>query len=428
MTGGAPAVSATRMSTFRKINNWLHLWLGLISGIIVFIVCVTGCIWVFNEEITALLEPETRVARQEKPVLTPSQIRHTVSALYPGKNVSYALYHQGQAVEVQVGEWKAEHYAVKLNPYTGEVLRRDVLQKDDVDFFRFILNGHRFLWLPWKIGRPIVNYATLTFVVLLVTGLIWWYPKKWTKSTVEKSFTIKWKASFKRVNLDLHNVLGFYSLLVLLAIALTGMVWGIQWYSDGLYWVTSGGNSLPEWPKLQSDTLQVNKHFTLDRAMDKAWETVLKENPKAQGFYYSYPDEAKEAISIIIYPTAGMFYDNRGYAFDQHTLKRLPRNEVYDVPYEKAPFGAKLRRMNYDIHVGAILGFPGKVLAFLASLIGASLPVTGFLIWWGRKKKKPRKDTRAARPPRATTETTALRRAPRPVLARGAGKPGGEQV
>jgi uncharacterized iron-regulated membrane protein len=43
--------------------------------------------------------------------------------------------------------------------------------------------------------------------------------------------------------------------------------------------------------------------------------------------------------------------------------------------------------MNYDIHVGAILGLPGKIIAFLASLIPASLPVTGFLIWWGKKKK-----------------------------------------
>jgi uncharacterized iron-regulated membrane protein len=47
--------------------------------------------------------------------------------------------------------------------------------------------------------------------------------------------------------------------------------------------------------------------------------------------------------------------------------------------------------MNYDIHVGSILGLPGKFLAFFASLIGATLPVTGFIIWWvkGRKKKKP---------------------------------------
>jgi uncharacterized iron-regulated membrane protein len=44
--------------------------------------------------------------------------------------------------------------------------------------------------------------------------------------------------------------------------------------------------------------------------------------------------------------------------------------------------------MNYDIHVGAILGLSGKVLAFFASLIAASLPVTGFLLWRGRKKKQ----------------------------------------
>jgi len=44
--------------------------------------------------------------------------------------------------------------------------------------------------------------------------------------------------------------------------------------------------------------------------------------------------------------------------------------------------------MNYDIHVGAIAGLTGKVIAFIASLVCASLPVTGFLIWWGKKYKK----------------------------------------
>ncbi len=43
--------------------------------------------------------------------------------------------------------------------------------------------------------------------------------------------------------------------------------------------------------------------------------------------------------------------------------------------------------MNYDIHTGAILSLPGKILAFCASLICASLPITGFLLWWGRRKK-----------------------------------------
>jgi uncharacterized iron-regulated membrane protein len=58
----------------------------------------------------------------------------------------------------------------------------------------------------------------------------------------------------------------------------------------------------------------------------------------------------------------------------------------------------KIARMNYDIHVGAVLGLPGKIMAFFASLFAASLPVTGFLIWWGRRNKKPVAKARLCQP------------------------------
>nr|WP_277603215.1 PepSY-associated TM helix domain-containing protein [Sphingobacterium sp. DR205] len=50
--------------------------------------------------------------------------------------------------------------------------------------------------------------------------------------------------------------------------------------------------------------------------------------------------------------------------------------------------GMKWRNSNYDIHVGKIAGRTGMWIAFIASLICASLPVTGFYIWYGRKFKK----------------------------------------
>ncbi|TKT90320.1 PepSY-associated TM helix domain-containing protein [Dyadobacter frigoris] len=387
------------MTTFKKVNNWLHLWLGLISGIIVFIVCITGCIWVFNEEIEGLLEPETKIERKDKAVIMPSQLMKIAKASYPDIKVSYANYQQGRAINLGLGERRGPNITLKVNPYTGEIITKEVHKKGETNFFRWVLNGHRFLWLPFEIGRPIVNYGTLVFVILLITGLVWWYPKKWTKSTTDKSFKIKWGASFKRVNLDLHNVLGFYSLLFLLAIAMTGMVYGIKWYSQSLYWATSGGKSLPGREReILSDSLMAGKLYTPQQAIDKAWLKVISENPEAEGFYYNFPDtsKAKSSIYVTIYPNSGQFYNNRSYSFDQHTLKELPKDEVYGATYDGAPFGTKLRKMNYDIHVGSILGFPGKVLAFLSSLIGASLPVTGFLVWWGRKGfgKKGRKDAK----------------------------------
>jgi uncharacterized iron-regulated membrane protein len=89
-----------------------------------------------------------------------------------------------------------------------------------------------------------------------------------------------------------------------------------------------------------------------------------------------------------VFPNKGQFYNTIGYTFDQHSMKEFMRKDYYSIPFAEASFAQKLRKMNYDIHIGTILGFPGKVLAFLASLIGASLPITGFLIWYGRKFKK----------------------------------------
>ena len=57
---------------FKKVIGWLHLWLGLISGSIMFVVCITGCMWVFQEEITNLTRPWNNVAAQQQPILLPS--------------------------------------------------------------------------------------------------------------------------------------------------------------------------------------------------------------------------------------------------------------------------------------------------------------------------------------------------------------------
>ncbi|MEI6950150.1 PepSY-associated TM helix domain-containing protein [Paraflavisolibacter sp. H34] len=379
-------------SLFYRISAWLHLWLGLVTGLIMLVVCLTGCIWVFHDEITGLLEPETRVPYQPVPVVSPAQLAQVAHSAFPGKKPNYATYQQGQAIYLALGEGRSGNTVLRIHPYSGKVLRVKEFKKGETDFFRFILNGHRFLWMTPDIGRPIVNYGTLVFVVLLFTGLVLWWPRKWTKATREQSFKVKWKATFKRVNYDLHNVFGFYALLFLLCIALTGMVYGIKWYSKGLFWMTTG-QSLPEYQRPQSDSLQLGKHAAAGNLMDRCWNEVIGKHPEAEGFYYSFPDTAKpsSAISITLYPTTGKYYNNRSFAFDQHTGKAIHANALYDTPYEKASAGVKLRRMNYDIHVGSILGLPGKILAFFAALVGASLPVTGFLVWWGKRKKKPKR-------------------------------------
>ncbi len=86
------------------------------------------------------------------------------------------------------------------------------------DFFRVVIDGHFYLWLPPKVGQPIVASATLIFVVLLITGVILWWPKN--KAARKQRFKVKFNAKWRRTNYDLHNVLGFYMSWVIIFIAL----------------------------------------------------------------------------------------------------------------------------------------------------------------------------------------------------------------
>ncbi|MCC9070684.1 PepSY domain-containing protein [Flavobacterium sp. F-65] len=421
----------SKKSLFKRTAAWLHLWLGLASGIIVVIVSLTGCMYVFENEIKDFIEDWRFVTPQEKNYLLPSQLISIADKEMKGKKATSVTFgdkdeaaivgyfipkkekKEGEQTvkkeEVQKEEKgvKAGNLAsnnkpkdkepkrkkrrsgttvnVYMNPYTGQVLNVKSFSRDDPDFFRFMLNGHRALWLPYDIGRPIVGVAILIFVVILLTGMVLWWPTKWIKSIRDKSFKIKWSASFKRVNYDMHNVLGFYNMIFLLFISLTGLVWSFGWFSKSLYWVTSGGKPLVESRESpKSDTTNV-KAFHVS-TVDKVLLKLAKENPQAAGILVSIPEKPADPIGAFVYKTSNTFYNMDRYSFDQQSLKDITIKTPFSGKYEEASVPDKIRRMNYDIHVGAVLGLTGKILAFFASLISASLPITGFLIWWGKQK------------------------------------------
>lgn len=97
-------------------------------------------------------------------------------------------------------------------------------------------------------------------------------------------------------------------------------------------------------------------------------------------------DLAHGAIAANANPDASTYWKIDYRYFDQYTMEELPVDHLWGR-VDEASLADKLQKMNYDIHAGAKNGLPGKVLAFLLSAIIASLPVTGFLMWWGRKYK-----------------------------------------
>jgi uncharacterized iron-regulated membrane protein len=362
----------------------LHLWLGLASGLIVSFLGITGCMLAFQREIENTFQSYRYVTDEHKSFLPPSQLKSMAEVKLPGKDVHAVMYNgRDRAAEVIFYKYDppvSYYYIAYIDPYTGNVQQ---LKNMDRDFFRILVDGHFYLWLPPAIGQPIVASATLIFLVLMITGIILWWPKN--RHVRKQRFRIKFNARWRRVNYDLHNVLGFYMTWVAIFLAVTGLVWGFQWFADGLYAVTGGKKSLV-YVEPASDTLaQVNDRSKA--TIDIIWEKMQQMYPHAESIEVHPPETASSPIAANANPDRETYWKLDYRYFDQYTLKELEVDHVYGR-FSKANAADKIMRMNYDVHTGAILGITGKVMMFFGSLIAASLPITGLMVWLGRKKKK----------------------------------------
>lgn len=367
--------------TVKKAISIIHLWLGLASGLVVFVISVTGCLYAFQDEIQNLTQSYRFVEPQQQAFLPPSTLKDIAVKQLPDKHLHAVMYgKKDQAAQVMFFHFEPSYYySVYLNPYTGEVLK---VKDMDADFFRIVLMGHFYLWLPPAIGQPVVASATLIFLVMLISGLVLWWPKN--RNAARQRFSINWNAAWRRTNYDLHNVLGFYATWVLLILALTGLVWGFQWFARSVHTVAGGEKSLI----YQDPTSAKPEHSVTIQAtaIDRVWHKITSEHPTAEVVEVHIPDTDSSAIAASANPDGRTYWQTDYRFFDQYTLNEVSVKHVYGR-FGQANGADRLIRMNYDIHTGAILGLPGKILAFFASLIAASLPVTGFLIWWGRRKK-----------------------------------------
>lgn len=382
-------------SWLKKLNAWLHLWLGLASGLIVFIVSITGCLFAFQKEITEVIHKDMLfVTPLSTPMLAPTILQEKAqAALGKDKPVNYMTFYRAADKAWEFSAYKegnekaitffgsvAYYESVFVNPYTGAITG---IHDHKHDFFVIVKYIHWSLLLNHPIGAQIIGWSTLIFVILLITGLILWWPKKWTKSTREQSFKIKWSAKFKRINYDLHNVLGFYSMLLALVLALTGMVWAFKWFQATVYVIAARSTTPPERKTFKSDTLQLPS----TKGLDIAYNYLLKEMPAAQRFGASaVAPDASAPMYMSAYFGKETYYDRDDFQFDKNTGKMLYRQ----TEHEKNA-GERLINMNYDIHVGAIGGLAGKIIAFIISLICASLPITGLMVWLNKGKKKKSK-------------------------------------
>ncbi len=372
----------------KKIFGKIHLILGLVSGLIVFIVATTGCLWVFRDELKAITQEELKIEKSNNEFLNISEAEAIAHQVYPDKLIHGILYDDtSQPIEVIFYQSEPLFYSsVFIHPTNGDILKNE---NHLAGFFAFILDGHVHLWLPEAIGTQLVKWSTVLFLLLVISGIYLWWPRN--KKNRKQRFKFDWKATtkWKRKNFDLHSVVGFYICIFALVFIITGLIMAFPIVNEVAYRAMGGEKEATFLIPNASKSVMIENEKPIDQLLPK----LQDEYPNALDFEIHLPYTESSAIYVEISNQDGVFYNSDFVFFDQNTLAEVSSGTYYGK-FDSASISDKIIRMNYDTHVGAIGGLPGKIMAFLASFTVASLPVTGFLMWYGRNFKKKKKRLR----------------------------------
>ncbi|MCV2487561.1 PepSY domain-containing protein [Flavobacterium sp. SH_e] len=361
---------------FKNTIRQIHLWLGLASGLIVFIVSITGFLYVFEEEIRDFsLKEYLHVPVQEKPFIGLKTIIENYEHLEPKQKITALKIDKAEPnAAVQISTKKKKTYY--FNPYDGTLINQQ-----GSDWLNTVLEIHRTLLLG-KFGEFIQGWSVVIFIIMLITGLILWFPSQ--TRLIKQSLKIKWSGSFKRINFDLHQVLGFYASIFLLLIAFSGTYFKYETVKKGVSLVTGvklrKGNEIISNEKIDSTTIPVR--------YNNIYESANAKYPGATSVSFSIRKTGELRLRMT-YPNDWARNQNTIF-FDGKTGQML-RTKLYKDNNAADVYEAS----NHDLHTGVFFGLTGKIIWSLVSLTGASLPITGFIIWWKKGKKSKKKKIKA---------------------------------
>ena len=358
----------------------IHLWLGLVSGLVVFFVSITGCILVFNEDIHQLFETGVyrSIERQNADYLTPVEIEQILHQYHEGpvESMNATVFYDEKWATVAWVEGEHHDYtAYILNPYTGSVIDSFAYGSN---FWAVVTQIHVNLGIP-VVGKHIVAASTFIFFILLCTGLVLWFPGR--SHSKKRLFKIRLKASPQQLTYDLHNVVGFYATWILIFVVITGLAMSYSWVDKAIY---NLAHNEKEGIDVNPENNGQNLFMQETQDVDNTFQEIMKRYDHVNEYFVLFPDDSQENYRFYIQTEKGKNYNrNDGYTINGKTGKLIR----FALWMDKNN-GDVLRAMNLPIHDGSILGFPGKLLAFFASLIAASLPVTGFILWLKRRKRR----------------------------------------
>lgn len=363
---------------FRKI----HLWLSVPLGLIIAIICFTGALLVFEEQVTQLANRHLYYVETpgSQPLPVGTLVEKVESQPTKGASITGVTIYPQPDRSYQVNLSAPKGAAVYIDPYTGEVLG----QSQRPPFFRTVFLLHRWLLdsqpadggIFW--GKRITGISTLLFVIILLSGIVIWWPR--SRKGLKNGIQIALRKGKARFWHDLHAAGGIYVLLLVLVMALTGLTWSFDWYKNAFYTLFGVETTAPAKGPAHKEkspqgpqpgtTTEATAPVTPFACWQQVYDQLAAENP----------DRLKIEITDGTASVSNNRYGNiRGT--DRYTFDPQSGQITGASLYKDTGNSGKIRGWIYSVHTGAWGGNLTRIIWFLAALLGATLPLTGYYLW-----------------------------------------------
>jgi len=357
----------------RDILFPLHRYIGLVVGLLLIIVGLTGSLLVFEHELDQMILQRRfgQVTVQEQR-LSLSKIAEIVTTAYRDrpefKLAQFDIPPDVETYKLRLRNDKDEDLEVFVNPHTGAILGD---RSRETAFFSRVVELHYTLFAK-DVGRIVVGVVAFLLCLLSITGLMLW--PGWRKLIA--GFKIKWDAHPKRVNFDIHKVAGITSVVFLSMIALSGFCWNFYEYAEpAIYALTL----TPKPPELKSTVTTGKSPLSIDEMAQRA-DVAL---PGAITTFISIPTKPDGVFSVY----KKQPQDAQNYA-NVVQLDHYSGKVLRVVNSQTATLGDRILNAFVPMHYGTFWGLPSRILYVFVGLAPLILFITGFVMWWYRRRVK----------------------------------------
>ncbi|MGZ2482308.1 putative iron-regulated membrane protein [Rhizobium pisi] len=394
ITAAEPAEDAAHgVSLYRAIWRW-HFFAGLLVIPFMLNLAITGSLYLFKDEINSTFFGYRYIVQPTDKTLPAARIAEIAASAVPGSTAtSYKdpVLPERSAIVTVSGD--AGSTLVFVNPYDGKVLG----VVGSIDEFNYVVKRIHSLAYFGNTANRLIEIAGGFAMVLVVTGIYLWWPRRQTGGIVSVRGTPGRRVFWR----DLHAVTGAFAGVLIFFLAITGMPWSGYWGANANAWLTEHGlgypvqlwDDVPKSRKITEDILP-KSGWIVEKApvplsdiaaaqsarpigLDKAVE-IAKRLGMAPGFDVAIPSDETGVYTASLYPED--LSDERTIHIDQYSRKPL-----IDIAFNQYPLLGRAIEWGINIHQGQEWGRFNQLLMLATCLAIVLSCVTAVVMWWKRR-------------------------------------------